>query len=158
MRKFYLLLLSVSLCLAFTNCRSSKSLFKDQDPVPAEFGKEQTTVLVIRTEQNKVNKALENAFQKYYSGPFELVEQKDLTSKKYSDIKKYRYCFRTKIQFQAASGMGDSRMAATNNYSYDVLDRKTMKVNGLDFYGGAYKGLMEAYVKKLEETKASNSK
>lgn len=139
-------------------CASSKRLFGDQDPVPADFGKEPTTVLVIRSEQNKVNKALENAFQKYYTGPFELIDQKDLTTNKYSDTKKYRYCFRTKIQFKAASGMGNTRMPATNNYSYDVLDRVTAKVNSLDYYGGAYKGLMEAYVKKLEETRTANSK
>ena len=157
MRKLYLALLSSVLStLVITSCTSSKNLFKDQNPVTAEFGKETTTVLVIKTEQNKVNKALESAFQKYYTGPYELIELSELKNKKYNDTEKYRYCFRTTIGYQAASGMGDTRMAASNTYTYDVLDRKTMKKNGLDFVGGAYKGLMEAYVKKMEEVKNGN--
>ena len=155
----YQALLSIVLpTLIISSCTSSKNLFKDQDPVPADFGKEATTVLVIKTEQNKVNKALESAFQKYYTGSYELIELSDLKNKKYNDTEKYRYCFRTKIGYQAASGMGESRMAASNTYTYDVLDRKTMKANGLDFVGGAYKGLMEAYVKKMEEVKNGNKK
>jgi hypothetical protein len=95
------------------------------------------------TNQNKVNQVLSKT--------------NNSTLKK-STLFRQVQPFNLKSAIANLQSMGNSRMAATNNYSYDVLDRKTTKVNGLDFYGGAYKGLMEAYVKKLEETKASNSK
>ena len=144
--------------LLFTSCGSSKNLFRDQDPVPADFGKEPTTVLVVTTEQNKVNKALADAFDDHYEGAYEVVDAGQVNSNKYSDTKKYRYAFRTVISFAPATGMGQTRNAASNNYTYYVLDRVTGKRNGLDFVGGAYKGLMEAYVKKMEEVRKSNSK
>ncbi|HEU4471697.1 MAG TPA: hypothetical protein VFR58_11470 [Flavisolibacter sp.] len=158
MKKFYAIFLAFSITLILSACGSSKNLFRDQDPVPADFGKQQTTVLVLKTEQNKVNRALESTFKKYYTGPFLLIDEEDLTSGKYSDNQKYRYCFRTHIQFQAASGSGSMRTQATHNYTYDIVDRVTATKNGLDFYGGGYKGLMEAYVKKMEAVKAENSK
>ncbi len=141
-----------------SSCGGGKNLFRDQDPVPADFGKEPSTVLVVTTEQNKVNKALADAFEDHYKGAYEVVDQGQVNSNKYSDTKKYRYAFRTVISFAAASGMGQTRTAASNNYTYYVMDRATGKRNGLDFVGGAYKGLMEAYVKKMEEVRKSNSK
>ena len=50
--------------------------------------------------------------------------------------------------------MGDTRMPATNDYTYNVLDRATGRPNGPTFDGGALKGLMKEYANKLEEVRA----
>ena len=58
------------------------------------------------------------------------------------------------IKFVPASGMGDTRMPVTNDYTYNVLDRATGRPNGPTFDGGALKGLMKEYAKKLEDVRA----
>jgi hypothetical protein len=154
MKRFLFIALGLVLISAsLAGCYTQKTVLKDQDPVPPEFGKAPGTVLVLKAPTNQLTNALEKTFQKYYSGPYELVDESLLTSKRYSDTQKYRYVFRTKMQFVPGYGTGDGKIASSYNYSYDVLDRVTNKTNGLTFYGGAYKGLMEAYVKKLDEVK-----
>ncbi|MBK8139975.1 MAG: hypothetical protein IPK57_02490 [Chitinophagaceae bacterium] len=53
-------------------------------------------------------------------------------------------------------GTGFQRQGPSSNYSYGVLDRATSKEYRISFFGGAYKGLMEAYVKKLEQERKKN--
>ena len=133
----------------------SKHLFGDQHAIPPDFGKDNAVILVELTEKNKINKHLEESFEKYYTGEFEMVEKEDLNSKKYSDKTKYRYVFRTAIFFQPASGSGDFRTPATNNYSFDVFDRLEGKGYGLSYEAGGYGGLIKNYVKELEKKRKS---
>src|SRR5687767_8715336 len=96
-----ILLLLLLFTTTFTGIAQDR-LFRDQDPVPADFGKEKTVLLVINSEQKKVNKALEDAFEKHYKGEYEIIDESDLSSSRFSDTKKYRYCFRTVIGWTPA--------------------------------------------------------
>ena len=140
--------------LVIASTLSAQRIFRDQDPVPPDFGKAPGTLLLIRSDQKGVNKALPAVFAEYYKGPFKLIDQADLALPEYADRVTYRYAFRTVTKFIGATGSGESRMPATYNYTFNVLDLKTDVPNGLTFDGAAYKGLMKAYAKKLEEVRA----
>ena len=133
---------------------SAQKVFKDQDPVPADFGKDPGVLLLVRSPMKSLNKALPDVFAEYYKGPFKVIDDADLALPEYADKNVYRYTFNTVIGFIAASGMGDNRMPASKTYTYNVFDRLNGTRNGLDFVGGAYKGLMKDYAKKLESVRS----
>ena len=143
------------LLVGLVNTASAQRVFRDQDPVPPDFGKAPGTLLVVRSSMKSLNKALDDVFSEYYKGPFKVIDPEDLSKPDYADTETYRYTFNTSIGRIEASGMGDTRIAASNTYTYDVADRLTGKTNGLDFVGGAYKGLMKDYAKKLEEVRSA---
>jgi len=145
----------LALLIGLVTSASAQRVFRDQDPVPPDFGKAPGTLLVVRSTMKPLNKDLQEVFAEYYKGPFKVIDVEDLSKPEYADKEIYRYTFNTVIGFTPASGMGDNRIAAGNNYTYNVYDRQTEKTNGLDFVGAAYKGLMKDYAKKLEEVRAS---
>jgi hypothetical protein len=123
--------------------------------VPPDLGKEPTTILILETEREMVNKAFEDVFSKYYHGTYEIVAI-PYNKSKYSDPKKYRFLFDTQIKFIPAKGMGEFRQPATYEYTYTVLDRTTDKIYGEDYGTDTWKTYLKKYVKKLEEIRKSN--
>jgi len=151
--RFHLL----TIFLLLGSALSAQRVFRDQDPVPPDFGKAPGTLLLVRTTDKGVDKALQEVFGEYYKGPFTVIDAADLGKPEYADLEKYRYAFNTVIKFVPASGMGSTRMPATNNYTYSVYDRSTQATNALTFDAAAYKGLMKDYAKKLEEVRAAGN-
>lgn len=145
----------LTLLIGLVTSASAQRVFRDQDPVPPDFGKAPGTLLLVRSTMKALNKDLEKVFAEHYKGPFKVIDAADLGKPEYADTESYRYTFNTVIGFIPASGMGATRMPASNTYTYNVHDRQTGKTNGLDFEGAAYRGLMKEYAKKLEEVRAS---
>lgn len=144
--------------IVLTACFSAKSqIFSPVGAVPPELGKEPTTILIVETEREAVNKAFEDVFTKNYKGSFEIIGDGGYASKKYSDTKKYRYVFQTIITFVDAKGFGDSRQPATYEYSYRILDRVTNKIYGDEWGSDAWKNYLKKYVKKLEDMRKTNA-
>ncbi|MBK9379865.1 MAG: hypothetical protein IPN39_00840 [Chitinophagaceae bacterium] len=138
-----------------------KLLAKEGQAIPDSFGKKTTTMLVFNTGNFQVNNCLEKTFEKYYTGKYEIIDEMQEGSKRYSDTVKYKYAFITYVDDQPGKwvrgqGTGFQRQGPSSNYSYGVLDRATSKEYRISFFGGAYKGLMEAYVKKLEQERKKN--
>lgn len=133
-----------------------KLLAKEDQAIPDSFARYKGTMLVINHANFQVRKCLEKTFEKYYTGNYELVDEYDQYKKPYNDTAKYRYVFITYTDSQDGkwvrngSGPGFQRQGPSSNYSYGIYDRATGKEYHISFFGGAYKGLMEAYVKKLE--------
>ena len=150
---FRTILSSVFIILAGFSAKSQ--IFSPVGAVPPDLGKEATTILIVETERDMVNKAFDDVFTKTYKGSFEIISD-NYGSKKYSDVKKYRYVFQTFIKFIDARGFGDSRVPATYEYSYRVLDRETGKTYGEEWGSDAWKNYLKKYVKKLEEMRKSN--
>lgn len=147
----------LSSLVLLTACLSAKSqIFSPVGSVPPELGKEPTTILIIETEREAVNKAFDDVFSKNYKGSFEITGD-GYATKKYSDTKKYRYVFQTIVTFVEARGFGDSRQPATYEYSYRILDRVTNKMYGDEWSTDAWKNYLKKYVKKLEDMRKSNA-
>jgi hypothetical protein len=150
-----LILLATTICFAFVE---KQSILNTDDTVPPELGKEATTILLLETPRKKVNKDMQEVFEKNYSGTVEIIDPVMLNSGQYKDIKKYRYYLETGITFQEARGWGNTRQPATFNYSYSLKDRQTGLSYGPSNASDAWLSLLKRYVKKLEEIWKENQK
>ena len=155
-------LLFRSLIIVFflsTQNLNAQKLDKEIDAFPPDFGKGKTFLFVETIPGYfQVNKALDKTFEKYYTGSYELVDIREMNdAKKIKEDVNY-YLFVTIYDKQAGffreSDM--ERIKPNTNYSYGIKDLKTDKLYRLSFEGGAYKKLMETYVKKLEEIRLKN--
>lgn len=131
---------------------------QEMELVPPDFGKDTTIILVEETERDKVNKEFEEIFEKYFPGSFLMIPASTYSDTKYKDRKKYRYVFKTRIKFVAATGMGPTRMPATFEYAYQIYDRETGKYYGLDQGSDSWKKLLKRYVAKLADQWKTNQK
>jgi hypothetical protein len=142
--------------ILFTSFIKDKSQLKDEDTVPPELGKEATTILLLETPRNKVNRDMVEAFEKHFSGTVELIPETMLYSGQYKDSKKYRYYLTTSIKFVDAKGWGNTRQPATYEYSYGITDRQTSNHYGTSNASDAWLSLLKRYIKKMEEVWKSN--
>jgi hypothetical protein len=141
----------------------SKLLAKEDGAIPVNFGKEKTILLVVKSPAgHDVNKALEKIFEKYYTGSYEIIKYMDQVEVKYHDSLKYGYKFNVLIDMQAGQyttrrpGGGFERMGPANEYSFGVTDQQTKKDYSISFFKQSFTGLLEAYIKKLEEERKKN--
>ena len=141
----------------------SKLLAKEDNAIPVNFGKEKTTLLVVKTPAgHDVNKALEKMFEKYYAGPYEIIDFLDQFQVRYHDSVKYGYKFNVVIDMQPGQfttrrpGGGYERMGPSNEYSFGVTDQHTKKDYNISFFKESFSGLLETYIKKLEEERKKN--
>lgn len=153
--RFSFLLLTIAICFGFI---ARPVFLKNDDTVPPDLGKEPTTILLLETPRKKVNKDMQEVFEKNYSGTVEMIDALMLNSGTYKNIKKYRYYLETGIEFQEARGWGNTRQPATYNYSYSLKDRQTGLSYGPSNATDAWLSLLKRYVKKLEETWKANQK
>lgn len=153
--RFFVLLLIPVILLSFGSVTSNR-LLKDEDTVPPELGKEVTTILLLETPRNKVNKDMVQAFEKFYSGTVEMIPEAMLNSGQYKDTKKYRYYLTTNIRFVEARGWGNTRQPATYEYSYGLTDRQNSNHYGTSNASDSWLSLLKRYIKKMEETWKSN--
>lgn len=150
---FFVLLPVMLLSFVFA---SNGRIFKEEDTVPPELGKEITTILLLETPRNKVNKDMVQAFEKFYSGTVEMIPENMLNSGQYKDTKKYRYYLSTNIRFVDAKGWGNNRQPATYEYSYGLTDRQNNNKYGTSNASDAWLSLLKRYIKKIEEVWKSN--
>jgi len=156
MKQFLFRTMVCSIVLLTIGFSAKSQVFSPVGSVPPELGKEPTTILIIETEREAVNKAFDDVFSKNYKGNFEITSD-NYAAKKYSDTKKYRYVFQTIVTFVNAKGFGDSRQPATYEYSYRILDRVTNKMYGEEWSTDAWKNYLKKYVKKLEDMRKTNA-
>lgn len=150
-----LIMFGLTICFGFV---TNLKYVKDEDTVPPDLGKEPTTILLLETPRKKVNKDMQEVFEKNYSGTVEMIDQTLLNSGAYKDTKKYRYYLETGISFQQATGWGNTRQPATFNYSYSLKDRQSGLSYGPSNASDAWLSLLKRYVKKLEEKWKENQK
>lgn len=136
---------------------SSFSLaLKGDEGVPPDFGKSNSTLLIVKlVKMNKQNEKIQKIFTEYYKGKFEMVENAD--DSKYSNTDEYRFVMTPRAIWNEATGMGDSRMAASWSYSAYITDKSTGKIYQVGFEGGAYGPFFKDYAKRLEKARAANA-
>lgn len=135
----------------------AQNLDKETDAFPPDFGKEKTHVVFLTIPGDfQLNKAVKNAFSKYYTGSFEIIEFKSKEGRKHNVEGTKYYAFRVIYDRQSGYFSGGERVSPDTNYSFGINDIASDKLYKLSFFGGTYKKLLEAYVKKLEEIRKSN--
>ena len=140
-----------------------KLLANESQAIPPNFGKDRSTLLVIKSPAGfQVNGALDKVFEKYYTGPYEIIKYKEQFEAPYRDTVKYRYRFNILINIEPGKFTNRrpdgtlNREGLSNEYSYGVADVQARKSYDISFTTANYKKLMIAYVQKLEEARKMN--
>ena len=148
-RKLFKFLILAS--IVFTSCVSTKTFLK-HDQIPGDFGKGNKTVLIIPSFDDVVNRAAEDAFEKYYKGSYEISGGSKKSKKSEASI---GYTFHTYIENNGGSFTAVGRQAPSTDYYYGVTDLQTKKTHKMLRFGN-YKNLAKHYVQALETVRKKN--
>lgn len=150
-------LLLVWCCFLFSSCAAvfKSSIKEDDKQIPVGFGKEKTTLLVIRHNVKSYDKYLEKHFKNNYTGEYVIVTAREISGETYKDTEKYRYIFDEEI------GTNSVRDAKGQNNSWGfsrfyLKDRVTKKIYKTTHGVGSFGPWMKNYIKKLEATRLKN--
>jgi hypothetical protein len=136
---------------------NAQNLDKEKDAFPPDFGKEKNHIVFVTIPGDfQINKAVKNAFTKYYTGSFEIIEFRKNEGRKHNVEGTKYYGFKVIYDKQAGHFSGGGRVGPDTNYSFGINDLASDKLYKLSFFAGTYKKLLMAYVKKLEEIRKSN--
>lgn len=173
--KIQKIILSLSIIISFQSCgilvkkaitvsKAKKEYTVENYAIPPEFGKNNNEVLIgILKGPKDYNNYLKRKIEKSYNGNYVLISDNELNSKKYSDLKKYRYLFTykegTKIttSIQTINGFtsGGSSYILKKLYVYDRL-KKNEFISGAEFKFWAKS--IEIYLEQLEKQRIKNEK
>lgn len=144
-------------CLLFSSCATvfKSSIKEDDKQIPMGFGKENTTLLVIRHNEKSYDKYLEKHFKNHYTGEYVIISAGQIAGEAYKDTEKYRYIFDEEI------GTNDVRDAKGKNNSWGfsrfyLKDRVTKKIYKTKHGVGSFGPWMKNYIRKLEITRLKN--
>jgi len=127
----------------------------ENEAMPADFGSDKEAVVLV-VQGIGASKWMRKAFKKNYTGPYELVDNGDLNSSKYSDKEKYRYIF----SWDAGTGytvITDSGRSRSGTYKrFYVMDRLEDKKysSGAEFT--FFAKALRVYVENLDVQRAKN--
>jgi hypothetical protein len=146
-------LLALAAMIFLSSCISTmKTTIRDDGKqIPPGFGKEESTLLVIRKGKRSYDKYLEKNFEEAYFGKYEIVEASSVDSKKYSDKKKYRYVFdedKHTVNRSAGSIPDNSTYAM-----FGVTDRVSGETYKTKHGTGAFSKWMKVYIQALEKAR-----
>ena len=158
-KKLISVLLFLSVICILTSCAAIiKNYINKNVEVPADFGKENATILVVKWKKF-YNKKLEKDFKKYYTGDYLFVSKEEVETK-YTDLAKYRYIFGNSLYVTKQQSTGPGTGSASSGLlTFHLRDRITNKVydtqmgSGVSWNAGAI-----ALIQKLEKAKEQNKK
>jgi len=150
MKKRILNFLIVSTIL-FSSCVSSKTFMKN-DQIPEDFGKGNKAILIIPSGYEKIDRAVEAAFEAYYTGDYELGG--GVKSNKKS-VAKIGYTFNTYTSFNPGRFTASGREGPSADTYFGVTDLDTKKTYKNIRYGN-YKKFARLFVQALEIVRKQN--
>ena len=166
-RIFNLFLATIVFMLSSCGMIINSYIRKDTENVPPDFGKEKTTLLVVR-ERKGYNNKVDKIFQKYYTGDYIFVDRAELNTK-YSDTINYRYLIDDEISISRSSittmttntstgiSTRSNEVRSSASRSFHILDRKTKKIHDTGVSSGtAWKKILKTYLKKLDSERNKN--
>jgi hypothetical protein len=149
--KSTLLHLLLITCLGFVSCVSTKNFLRN-DQIPDDFGKGNKKILIIPSTNNKVNKAVEAAFEKYYKGSYEMGGGSKSKTKTNTVL---GFTFNIYSSFTPGGFRAGGHEAASTSYYFGVTDLKTNKEYKNIRYGN-YVKFARLYVQALEIVRKRN--
>ncbi len=166
--KIYPFLVIITL-FTFTSCGAiiKSHIRKDAENVPTDFGKEKTTILVIKKD-NAYNKRVDKIFKSSYTGSYFFITRAELESK-YSDIAAYRYILDNEMAISkttttttvttpgVGSGTITQRGLSSASVSFHIVDRKTNTIHDTGISSGpSWKKILKAFLQKLDNERKKN--
>ncbi len=140
-----------SYVLFFTSCVSTKTFLKN-DQIPADFGKGNSTVIIISSGNNKVDNYVVASFEKYYRGKFETRKS---SSENKQNTSSHFYTFNTYMDFNKGEFTSYGRQAPSTDIYFGITDLQTNKTyKNLRF--GNYKKCGKYFIQALEIVRKRN--
>ena len=148
--------LSLLLFTFFTATSFAHQLTNPTDTFPPNFGKGKTYLYVVTMPGYfQVNKALEKAFEKNYTGSYEIIDYLDFVKvKQRKGVSSYAFSMiydKTAGFFQAGE-----RIGPRTDYSCGVQDMTSFTEYKLPYFGGNYNKVINKYIDRLEEIRKAN--
>lgn len=160
MKKY--LIPAVSAVLMLTSCMGAfiKNTSVKSGSLPADFGKGNTTVLVVK-EGNKADEVLEKYFPEYYKGKYVFIskdEQAKIDHSQYADKDQYPYLFyREKGDAQVTTVDVYSTGTRTVPIRYYLVDRRDQKKYRSKVSSSLYSRILKGYLINMEKTRQLNN-
>jgi hypothetical protein len=140
----------ISIIALLSHFATAQKLENETGHIPPDFGKQKTHIIFRTIAGNPpLNNAVRKAFEKYYTGSYEIVSHKDETDKKHNELDTKYYSFQV-FTNKYGSSPGDIE------YSFGVRDNITLTQYRISFYKATYGKLLPAYIQKLEEVRKQN--
>lgn len=151
-KKIHLLVL-IGLIINFTSCRPfasaivKGSVSKEKKTVPIDFGKDDSYLIVLN--DTKIGKYAYKKLNQRYTGNFVGISADDLDSDKYADKEKYRYVIVSR-KIGGEYSVNSLNNTAPSGSTLNIYDRFKNKTYRGRMSSGSWKGVVNAYVSKLE--------
>lgn len=152
---FYALLL---MTIALFGCKSAKKLSKEftvaNDMLPPDFGKEETTLLIVMKDRNSFDKYLKKHFKSNYNGEYEFVLPDELSKKPYTNHDKYLYAFRCEAVHETetrySSRTNSHKTLTIKKYLFYIVNMKEREPYKSNYKSSSFGKHIEAYSLALE--------
>lgn len=140
----------LTLLLTAVNTGFAQKDKKDDFNLPPDFSTTESIILIAPGSSDKITEAMEEIFEKNYSGKYELSTSKKPPLSKYPDGTGV-YLFVISENFNPGFSVGRDRFPPSTDYKFGLTDLRTWKSYYQDFWSGSYKKGAKQYVKQLEE-------
>ena len=163
MRKLIKVLSLLLICSMLSSCifllvsnvkrKAKKELTVENGAIPEYLGRYGATMLVEKVNSKRFDKNCQKIF-KNYIGPYEFINLGDEAQEKYSNIEKYRYIFRTEVDYSDRRYDDGSTVIF---YRHSIYDRITKTEYKADYAHSVYTKVLKGYIDNLnDEIKANN--
>jgi len=157
-KKFQLVSLAILLSISLNSCfffasaaiakrKAKKELTVDNRAIPADFGKNKSTMLVVKTGKKSYDKYLIKNFEEYV-GDYRIVSAEALDSAKYSNKTQFRYVFNFKFEAHIITGY-DGSASTINVRRFSIQDRKDGILYQSPITSSYFGKVMKAYIENL---------
>jgi len=148
-----LLVVLITVLLTQTSCIRSiaqKNLTVEKGAIPPDFGRDSSTLLVIKSGKNSYDKYLNKNF-KAYEGLYQMVNRNEINTL-YQDSIKFRYVFDYNLENKYVSGSS----SGMNVRKFLVYDRITDRNYKAPLTSSFFSKIMKAYIHNLNKAIENN--
>lgn len=151
----FLILCTLSSCIflimgPIVQAKARKELTEEKGAIPPDFGKDKSTLLVVKTGINSYDKYLIKNF-KSYVGKYQIIESADTASSKYTDKVKFRYKFDYNDNVNTMVVYSDGSSMPLVVRRFYIYDRALSKSYSADMTSGYFSKVMKAYIENLNK-------
>jgi hypothetical protein len=166
-RFLFLVIYIFSVSITLSSCFIGKSIeashmkqefTEENDAIPPDFGKDNSTLLVILQGRNSYDNYVKRAVKNNYNGKYILVLSTDYYSGDYTDVNEYRYLFDYTNGSTSSTTFSNGMSASSTAKRYYIKDRLKDKMYQCGAEFGFFAKALEIYFQNLESKRISIQK
>lgn len=149
----------LSSCIVFliagpmVESKAKKKLTVESGSIPVDFGKGDVTMIALLDKNTSYDKYLAKNLTKKYTGRYVKITSEELSTKKYDDLKKYRYVFSFDMEQHGVTVQDQYGHPVRRFYILDRLDGKKYPAS---FTSGYFSRVMKGYLNNMDAQRLKN--